>query len=92
MIRNSLVKVKEAPPYTPDLESKVLMNSLARATLNPKTGSYAFTEKLAKKMELDDSNVKAVSEIIASGGLGHGEEVVGVGVDQGIYLRMNTCL
>jgi fatty acid synthase subunit alpha len=33
MVTNSLVKIKEAPPYMPELEVPVLMNSMARATM-----------------------------------------------------------
>ena len=38
MTHNSLVKIKDAPPYTPDIESKVLLNSLARAALSTRIG------------------------------------------------------
>lgn len=78
MITNSLVKIKEAPPYTPELEIPVLMNSLARATLDPKTGSYAFTSKLPKGVVADGANAKTVSDVIAGTGAASG-----VGVDQG---------
>jgi fatty acid synthase subunit alpha, fungi type len=78
MITNSLVKIKEAPPYSKELEGPVLLNPLARATLDHKTGSYAFPTKLNKVPEVDTSNVKAVSEMLSS----HGS-VAGVGVDQG---------
>lgn len=79
MIRNSLVKIKEAPPYTPDMEGKVLLNSLARATLDPKTGSYSFKAKLETQVPHDVANVEAVSNIFAN------NETVGVGVDQGVF-------
>jgi fatty acid synthase subunit alpha, fungi type len=42
MITNSLVKIREAPPYTPELEVPVLLNSMVRATLDAKTGGYSF--------------------------------------------------
>lgn len=77
MIRNSLVKVKDSPPYSKDLEGPVLLNSLARASYNAKTGSYEFTAKLATKPALDIANVSALSEVMAK------ENVAGVGVDQG---------
>lgn len=78
MISNSLVKVKDAPPYTKDLEGPVLLNSLARTTFDPKTGSYAFTSKLSTKPSFDVANVPAISEIIAN------SSTTGVGVDQGL--------
>ncbi|KAF8656258.1 hypothetical protein AX16_002694 [Volvariella volvacea WC 439] len=81
MIKNSLVKIKDAPPYTPELEGKVLLNSLARATQDPKTGSYLFTAKQRTEVPIDTGNVQAVSSIINSGALA-ANSVIGVGVDQ----------
>jgi fatty acid synthase subunit alpha, fungi type len=78
MINNSLVKIKESPPYSPELEGPVLMNSLARASLDWKTGSYSFTEKLDRAVKMDLGNVEAVKDIIGRAG-----NVAGVGVDQG---------
>jgi fatty acid synthase subunit beta len=86
MITNSLVKVKDAPPYVPELEVPVLMNSMARATLDVKTGSYKFTNKLTTKPEADVSNAPTVAEM--AGILANtGSSAIGVGVDQG-----NSCL
>lgn len=78
MINNSLVKVKDTPPYTKDLEGPVLLNSMARTTFDSKTGSYSFTSKFATKPEFNVANVPAVSEIIAK------SSTTGVGVDQGL--------
>lgn len=85
MIKNSLVKIKEHPPYLGDMEGKVLLNSLARASLDPKTGSYTFTGALNTEVAVDTSNVATVSDIAAAGGLNNLSEdsVLGVGVDQG---------
>ena len=80
MINNSLVKIKDAPPYTIDIESPVLLNSMARATLDEKTGSYSFKNNLNTKPIHDVANVKAVSEILSSSG-----PAAGVGVDQGMF-------
>lgn len=44
LTKRSLVVLKEAPPYTPELESPVLLNPLARAAKDS-TGSYAFPKK-----------------------------------------------
>jgi fatty acid synthase subunit alpha, fungi type len=79
MITNSLVKIKESPPYTPELEVPVLINSMARATLDAKTGSYSFPKKLVKESASDKSNAKTVADI-----MGGSESAVGVGVDQGM--------
>ncbi|KAG6910835.1 hypothetical protein DXG01_007150 [Tephrocybe rancida] len=84
MIKNTLVKIKEHPPYLGDMEGKVLLNSLARATLDPKTGEYSFKGKLASEVPLDTTNVQAITDIVQAGGLGEqvAEAFVGVGVDQ----------
>jgi len=47
MIANNLVKIKENPPYAPELEVPVLLNSKACASPD-KTGGYAFTNRLPR--------------------------------------------
>lgn len=84
MIKNSLVKIKEHPPYIGDMEGKVLLNSMARATYDPKTGEYSFKGKLPVAAPVDISNVKTVSQILSSSDLTDGS-IVGVGVDQGVF-------
>ena len=79
MIRNSLVKLKESPPYTPEMERRVLLNSTARATLNGKTGSYEFI-KLTNSTTLDISNGKAIMNMISDKAY---SAPVGIGVDHG---------
>jgi fatty acid synthase subunit alpha len=75
MITNSLVKIKDAPPYTPELENKVLLNSMARTTYDAKNRNYSFT-KLNTKVDLDVSNAKVVEQAMSVG------QAIGVGVDQ----------
>ena len=79
MIKKTLVKIKEHPPYVGDMEGKVLLNSMARATFDPQTGEYSFQGKLATQVPLDVANAKAISSIAATNGC-----AVGVGVDQGL--------
>jgi fatty acid synthase subunit alpha len=81
MIANNLVKIKENPPYTPELEAPVLLNSKARASPD-KTGSYAFTNKLPKTVEVDSANLELTSRLLAN------SDVAGVGVDQGPFLPL----
>ena len=78
MTSNSLVRIKDGPPYSPELEQPVLMNPMARATFDPKTRSYSYTAALDKAVPFDVANAKTVAEAFASAG-----SVVGVGVDQG---------
>ena len=79
MTHNYLVKIKEAPPYSKELEGPVLLNSLARASLDKKTNSYIFTDKIETQHKPNAANVKAVQESLkAAAGTS------GVGVDQGL--------
>lgn len=85
MVKHSLVKIKEHPPYAGDMESKVLLNSMARATFNSKTGEYSFKANLITEAPMDTANVKTISDIAAAGGLASASDVaLGVGVDQGL--------
>jgi fatty acid synthase subunit alpha len=77
MITPSLVKIKEHPPYTEDLEGPVLLNSLARAQAD-KHGSYSYTAKLPTTPKIDTANVNMITELHSS------QNVAGVGVDQGV--------
>ena len=81
MIKNSFVKIKDHPPYALEMERQVLLNSMARATLDGKTGSYAFS-KPSRSVALDISNGKTVSDIISDKGY-CATDAVGVGVDHG---------
>lgn len=85
MIKNSLVKIKEHPPYIGDMEGKVLLNSMARATFDPKTGEYSFKGKLASTAPMDTTNVQTVSNMLSMKAFGD-SSVVGVGVDQGMLI------
>lgn len=60
MIKNSLVKIKEHPSYPGDMEGKVLLNLMARAIYDPKTGEYSFKGKLANHVSSDVSNVSSL--------------------------------
>lgn len=76
MITNALVKIKDGPPYSKELEAPVLLNSRARASYDAKTGSYAFTSKLSTEHVFDTANASAISAILAK------DATTGVGVDQ----------
>jgi phosphopantetheine--protein transferase-like protein len=76
MTHNSLVKIKDGPPYTPDVEGKVLLNPLARATLSTRTGQYTFA-KLATEQKHALDQVQSVSKILSGG-----DSIAGIGVDQ----------
>lgn len=78
MTTNSLVRIKDAPPYPKELEYPVLLNSMARAVRDEKTGSYSFPAKLSSKATYDISNVEAAAKSLAGA-----EGAIGVGVDHG---------
>ncbi|KAI6168120.1 hypothetical protein EDD17DRAFT_746406 [Pisolithus thermaeus] len=77
MTTNSLVRIKDGPPYSPELERAVLLNPLARATFDPKTRSYSYTADLNKDIPFDTANAKTVANALASN-----PTAIGVGVDQ----------
>ena len=77
MTNNNLVNIKDGPPYTPDLETPVLLNPMARAQLD-KTGSYSFSKTLPTGPTFDEANVQAVSKLLESQ-----SSTIGIGVDQG---------
>jgi fatty acid synthase subunit alpha, fungi type len=79
MTTNMLVKIKEAPPYTTELETPVLLNSLARASPDKKTGSYTFKENQPTEVKQNVANVEAIEETLNVSG-----STAGVGVDQGM--------
>ncbi|KAK0487061.1 hypothetical protein IW261DRAFT_1328565, partial [Armillaria novae-zelandiae] len=64
IIKNNLVKIKEKPPYTLELEDKVLTDSLARLSADSQTGPYSFSKKQPMHAPIDDSNVKAVTQLL----------------------------
>lgn len=82
MITNSLVKLKDHPPYAPDMERKVLLNSMARAEFDNKTGEYSF-KKLGAQAPSDTANVKTLSAVVANDLWSNSP--AGVGVDQGMF-------
>ena len=80
MIKNSLVKIKEHPPYTLENEREVLLNSMARVKYDVKTSEYSFKGKFPDEVPLDLRNLEVASLALTSN---IGNNVIGVGVDQG---------
>ncbi|EAU85370.1 fatty acid synthetase alpha subunit [Coprinopsis cinerea okayama7 len=79
MINNSLVKVKDHPPYIGDMESKVLLNSMARAEFDTKTGEFSF-KRVTNEVPRDTANVKTLSSLVSNNVWS--QSPAGVGVDQ----------
>jgi phosphopantetheine--protein transferase-like protein len=76
--KNDLVQVKSEPPYSNELEDKVLMNSNARAVES--NGSYAFKEPLAAPISFayTKPNEAVKQEKSLESIMGH---VAGIGID-----------
>jgi fatty acid synthase subunit alpha, fungi type len=87
MIKNSLVRIKDHPPYLGDMEAKVLLNSLARATFDSKTREYSFKGQLPVEMTHDIANIETLNSAISAGGFSKASEenISGIGVDQGAW-------
>ncbi|KAI6024835.1 hypothetical protein BKA83DRAFT_685883 [Pisolithus microcarpus] len=83
MTTNSLVRIKDGPPYSPELERAVLLNPMARATFDPKTRSYSYTTNLNKNIPFDTANAKTVANALASN-----PTAAGVGVDQELIMSV----
>jgi fatty acid synthase subunit alpha len=83
MTTNALVKIKEAPPYSVEIETPVLLNSLARASPDKKNGSYTFKATQPTEVKPDIANVKAIEETLTLP-----TSTAGVGVDQGTFTRL----
>lgn len=79
MITNALVKIKDHPPFTPELEGSVLLNPLARVTRD-KAGELSFPAKLTKTAPVDAANINVLSESLSKAG-----DSAGVGVDHGKF-------
>ena len=63
LVNNNLIQLKEAPPYSADLEKQVLLNPLARA--GPSKNSYAFQGKMPSTVPLDSANASTLKSLFA---------------------------
>ena len=84
MVLNNLVQIKDGPPYTADLESKVLLNPLARAGETSKH-SFAFQGKMPSAVPLQSANASTLKTIFAQTG-----DIAGVGVDTELISSVPT--
>ncbi len=71
--RNPLVQVKNAPPYTPDLESQLYLTPTARASFDKSSGTWQFSKK-----SLDQATMDALSNPTIASAL---PVCAGVGID-----------
>jgi hypothetical protein len=73
------------PPYSIELETPVLLNSLAHASPDKKTGSYMFKENQPAEMKQNLANVKTIEETLKVS-----RSTDGVGVDQGAFSVLSS--
>jgi fatty acid synthase subunit alpha len=85
IVLNNLVQIKDAPPYTPELEGPVLLNPLARAGPT-KAGSFAFQGKLPSEVPTGSANAATIKSLLAQTQDG----VAGVGVDTELISAVPT--
>ncbi|KAK4046934.1 fatty acid synthase alpha subunit Lsd1 [Microbotryomycetes sp. JL201] len=66
--KGNLVQLKDAPPYTPELEQPVLLNPAARAVKDDKLGSYSFPKKLQNvpSTRRDTRNAAIATKLVAA--------------------------
>jgi len=53
LIKNDIVKIKDTPPYAPEIEMDVLLHPLARVTKDEKKGNLEFSKKQMSKLTDD---------------------------------------
>jgi hypothetical protein len=78
------VKITDAPPYSIEVKAPVLLNSLASALPDKKTGSYAFKENQPTGMKQGFANIKAIEDT-----LNVSRSAAGAGVDQGAFSALS---
>ena len=66
LVHNNLVQIKDAPPYSAELEKQVLLNPLARA--GPSKDSFAFQGKLPMSTPIDSGNASTLKALFAQAG------------------------
>lgn len=90
-VNRNLIILKEAPPYTPELERDVLLNPLARASKDGK-GSYSFTSKMPQAKVSSDA--LSAAKLAASAANVHGvgtdvELISAIPADNETFLQKN---
>ncbi|WWC63190.1 uncharacterized protein I303_105790 [Kwoniella dejecticola CBS 10117] len=83
LVQNNLVQIKDAPPYSAELEGGVLLNPLARA--GPSKNSFAFQGKLPSAVPLNIKNAETLKALFAQA-----NDVKGVGVDTELISNVPT--
>lgn len=87
LVENNMFQAKNDPPYTPDQETQVLLDPLARVQADKKTNSYTYPAQIQKK-RADPSveNTRKLVENLASATAGENSKI---GVDVELISSIN---
>ena len=90
--KGNLVQIKEAPPYTPELEHDVLLNPAARAVRDDKLGSYSFPKKLqtVPTTRKDSRNAAIARKLVGAATAGISLSSLGAGAGAGAVFGVGT--
>lgn len=80
LCNNNMFVAKTHAPYTPELETSVYLDPLARVTPDKKNGSYSFPAKPVKKIQSRD-DTRQVVEQLAKAATKDGNSRIGVDVE-----------
>jgi fatty acid synthase subunit alpha len=65
LVENNLFQAKSHAPYTPDQETQVFLDPLARVEANKKAGSYTYPAQLTRKPDPQLENTRKLVEHLA---------------------------
>lgn len=88
-----LVRVKEEPPYSADIESKVYLSPVARAGFDPAKNSWAFTSGSVSEAEeraLCDPSSDSLQTVLQTMVASNADGAAGVGVDVQVIGEVNV--
>jgi fatty acid synthase subunit alpha len=87
LVENNLFQAKNDPPYSPDQESQVLLDPLARVQADRKTNSYTYPAQIQKKRpDPSVENTRKLVEHLASATAGENSKI---GVDVELISSIN---
>jgi fatty acid synthase subunit alpha len=90
LVENNLFQAKDLPPYTPDQESLVYLDPLARAVADKKGGSYIYPAQLTRKPDPSLENTRKLVEQLAKHSAGGSNTRVGVDAEHISSINMEN--
>ncbi|KAK6518387.1 3-oxoacyl-[acyl-carrier-protein] synthase [Arthrobotrys conoides] len=86
LCNNNMFVAKNSAPYTPELETSVYLDPLARVTPDKKSGSYSFSDRPPKKASDPDDTRKVVEQLALASVKGSNSKI---GVDVELLSSIN---